>query len=99
MQFTGFVYTYIDQLLNHAARMQMRTCGRFTCPIVLGSLAGGGIHAVEHHPESTEAMFAHTPGLKVVIPSSPRRAYGQPEARRGVQALACLPAGNRGRNG
>lgn len=76
IQFTGFAYTCIDQLLNHAARMRSRTCGRLTCPMVLRSPAGGGIHAVEHHSESPEAMFAHTPGLRVVIPSSPRRAYG-----------------------
>ena len=76
IQFTGFAYTCIDQLLNHAARMRSRTRGRLTCPMVLRSPAGGGIHAAEHHSESPEAMFAHTPGLKVVIPSSPRRAYG-----------------------
>jgi len=76
IQFTGFAYTCIDQLLNHAARMRSRTRGRLTCPMVLRSPAGGGIHAAEHHSESPEAMFAHTPGLKVVTPSSPRRAYG-----------------------
>lgn len=76
IQFTGFAYTCIDQLLNHAARMRTRTRGRLTCPMVLRSPAGGGIHAVEHHSESPEAMFAHIPGLKVVIPSSPRRGYG-----------------------
>lgn len=76
IQFTGFAYTCIDQLLNHAARMRTRTRGRLTCPMVLRSPAGGGIRAVEHHSESPEAMFAHIPGLKVVIPSSPRRSYG-----------------------
>jgi pyruvate dehydrogenase E1 component beta subunit len=76
IQFTGFVYACIDQLLNHASRMRARTRGRLTCPLVLRSPAGGGIHAPEHHSESPEAMFAHTPGLKVVTPSSPRRAYG-----------------------
>ena len=76
IQFTGFVYTCIDQLLNHASRMRARTRGRLTCPMVLRSPAGGGIHAPEHHSESPEAMFAHTPGLKVVTPSSPQRAYG-----------------------
>jgi len=76
IQFTGFAYTCIDQLLNHAGRMRARTCGRLTCPMVLRSPAGGGIHAIEHHSESPEAMFAHMPGIKVVIPSSPRRAYG-----------------------
>jgi len=76
IQFTGFAYVCIDQLLNHASRLRCRTRGRLTCPMVLRSPAGGGIHAVEHHSESPEAMFAHIPGLKVVIPSSPDRAYG-----------------------
>jgi pyruvate dehydrogenase E1 component beta subunit len=76
IQFTGFAYSCIDQLINHASRMRTRTQGRLTCPMVLRSPAGGGIRAVEHHSESPEAMFAHIPGLKVVIPSSPRRAYG-----------------------
>jgi 2-oxoisovalerate dehydrogenase E1 component beta subunit len=76
IQFTGFAYACIDQMLNHAARLRTRTRGRLTCPMVLRAPAGGGIHAVEHHSESPEAMFAHIPGLKVVIPSSPVRAYG-----------------------
>ena len=76
IQFIGFAYSCIDQLINHASRMRTRTQGRLTCPMVLRSPAGGGIRAVEHHSESPEAMFAHIPGLKVVIPSSPRRAYG-----------------------
>jgi pyruvate dehydrogenase E1 component beta subunit len=76
IQFTGFAYACIDQLLNHASRLRSRTRGRLTCPLVLRSPAGGGIHAPEHHSESPEAMFAHIPGLKVVIPSSPARAYG-----------------------
>jgi 2-oxoisovalerate dehydrogenase E1 component beta subunit len=76
IQFAGFAYTCIDQILNHAARLRTRTRGRLTCPMVLRSPAGGGIKAVEHHSESPEAMFAHIPGLKVVMPSSPVRAYG-----------------------
>ena len=76
IQFTGFIYPAIDQLANHASRIRTRTRGRLTCPMVLRSPCGGGIHAVEHHSESPEAMFAHIPGLRVVIPSSPRRAYG-----------------------
>jgi pyruvate dehydrogenase E1 component beta subunit len=76
IQFTGFAYACIDQLLNHASRLRARTRGRLTCPMVLRSPAGGGIKAVEHHSESPEAMFAHTPGLKIVMPSSPARAYG-----------------------
>jgi 2-oxoisovalerate dehydrogenase E1 component beta subunit len=76
IQFAGFAYTCIDQMLNHAARLRTRTRGRITCPLVLRTPAGGGIRAVEHHSESPEAMFAHIPGLKVVIPASPARAYG-----------------------
>ena len=75
IQFTGFIYPVIDQLANHAARLRTRTRGRLTCPMVLRSPCGGGIHAPEHHSESPEAMFTHIPGLRVVIPSSPRRAY------------------------
>jgi pyruvate dehydrogenase E1 component beta subunit len=76
IQFTGFIYPAIDQLLNHAARLRTRTRGRLTCPMVLRSPCGGGIRAPEHHSESPEAILAHIPGLRVVIPSSPARAYG-----------------------
>ncbi len=76
IQFMGFIYPAIDQLVNHASRLRRRTQGRLTCPMVLRVPHGGGIHAPEHHSESTEAMLAHIPGLRVVIPSSPRRAYG-----------------------
>jgi len=76
IQFSGFLYPAIDQLANHASRLRTRTRGRLTCPMVLRSPCGGGIRALEHHSESNEAMFAHIPGLRVVIPSSPRRAYG-----------------------
>lgn len=76
IQFMGFIYPAIDQLLNHAARLRHRTQGRLTCPMVLRAPTGAGIHAPEHHSESTETLFAHIPGLRVVIPSSPARAYG-----------------------
>ena len=76
IQFMGFIYPAIDQILNHASRLRTRTRGRLSCPMVLRAPFGGGIHAPEHHSESTEAMFAHIPGLRVVIPSSPARAYG-----------------------
>ena len=76
IQFTGFIYPAIDQLVNHASRLRTRTRGRLTCPMVMRSPAGGRIRAIEHHSESPEAMFAHIPGLRVVIPSSPARAYG-----------------------
>ncbi len=75
-QFMGFIYPAFNQIINHAARMRNRTRGRLTCPAVFRAPFGGGIHAPEHHSESTEALFAHIPGLQVVIPSSPRRAYG-----------------------
>src|SRR5262249_20417117 len=76
IQFTGFIYPAIDQLVSHASRLRTRTRGRLTCPMVVRSPTGGGIRAIEHHSESPEAMFAHIPGLRVVIPSSPARAYG-----------------------
>ncbi len=76
IQFMGFIYPTIDQLVNHAARLRTRTRGRLTCPMVLRAPFGGGVHAPEHHSESAEAMLTHIPGLRVVIPSSPRRAYG-----------------------
>lgn len=75
-QFMGFIYPAIDQLVNHASRLRNRTRGRLSCPIVMRAPMGAGIHAPEHHSESTEAMFAHIPGVRVVIPSSPARTYG-----------------------
>jgi 2-oxoisovalerate dehydrogenase E1 component beta subunit len=76
IQFTGFIYPAIDHIINHASRLRHRTRGRMACPLVLRSPCGAGIHAPEHHSESPEALFAHIPGLRVVIPSSPMRAYG-----------------------
>ena len=76
IQFTGFIYPIVDQVLNHAARLRNRTRGRLSCPLVIRSPCGAGIHAPEHHSESPEALFAHIPGLRVVMPSSPSRAYG-----------------------
>lgn len=76
IQFMGFIYSTLDQMINHASRLRNRTRGRLSCPMVLRAPFGGGIHAPEHHSESTEALFAHVPGLRVVIPSSPARAYG-----------------------
>lgn len=75
-QFMGFIYPAMNQIIAHAARMRNRTRGRLHCPIVFRAPFGGGIRAPEHHSESTEALFAHIPGLQVVIPSSPKRAYG-----------------------
>ena len=75
-QFMGFIYAGMEHIISHAARMRNRTRGRLHCPLVYRAPFGGGIHAPEHHSESTEALFAHIPGLRVVIPSSPQRAYG-----------------------
>lgn len=75
-QFDGFVYPMIDHIVCHAARMRNRTRGRLSCPMVLRVPWGGGIRAPEHHSEANEALFAHIPGLRVVMASSPGRAYG-----------------------
>ena len=76
IQFMGFIYAAMEQLLSHAARLRSRTRGRYHCPIVVRTPYGGGIHAPEHHSESSEALFAQIPGLKVVVPSTPSEARG-----------------------
>src|SRR4029078_4303661 len=76
IHFMGFLSPCIDQLVNHASRLRHRTQGRLTCPMVLRTPHGAGIRAPEHHSEATEAMLAHIPGLRVVTPHSPERAYG-----------------------
>ena len=76
IQFMGFIFPAADHIISHCARMRNRTRGRLTLPLVIRAPFGGGIHAPECHSESTEAIFAHIPGLKVVIPSNPSRAYG-----------------------
>ncbi len=76
MQFSGFVYPAFNQILSHIARMRNRTRGKYTVPVVIRMPYGGGIKALEHHSESPEAFFAHIPGLKVVIPSTPYDAKG-----------------------
>ncbi|APR05094.1 alpha-ketoacid dehydrogenase subunit beta [Thauera chlorobenzoica] len=76
IQFSGFLYPALDHLINHASRLRNRSRGRLSCPLVLRTPCGAGIHAPEHHSESPEAMLAHVPGLRVVMPSSPARAYG-----------------------
>ena len=72
IQFMGFIYSTLDQMISHAARLRWRTRGRLMCPMVLRAPFGGGIRALEHHSESTEALFAQVTGLRVVIPSSPQ---------------------------
>jgi pyruvate dehydrogenase E1 component beta subunit len=74
IQFSGFAYENFHQLENHAARMRWRTRGRLTVPLVMRAPYGGGVRALEHHSESRETYWAHTPGLKMVIPSGPRNA-------------------------
>ena len=76
IQFMGFLYPALDQIVNHMSRMRNRTRGRLSCPVVMRMPHGGGIHAPEHHSESTESMLCHIPGIRVVCPSSPARAYG-----------------------
>ncbi len=74
MQFSGFSYLAMQQLESHAARLRWRSQGRYTVPMVVRMPYGGGVRALEHHSESKEVYFAHTPGLKMVIPSGPRNA-------------------------
>lgn len=75
IQFMGFLYSTLDQVINHASRLRTRTRGRLSCPLVLRAPYGGGVKAPEHHSESMEALFAHIPGIRLLIPSSPRKAY------------------------
>ena len=74
IQFSGFSYQTFHQIENHAARLRWRSQGRYHVPMVLRTPYGGGVRALEHHSESREAYWAHTPGLKMVIPSGPRNA-------------------------
>jgi pyruvate dehydrogenase E1 component beta subunit len=76
IQFEGFLYPCLDQINNHIGRMRNRSRERFTCPLVIRTPYGGGIHAPEHHSDSPEAILAHMPGIKVVIPSTPYEAKG-----------------------
>jgi len=76
IQFSGFVYPGFNQIISHASRLRNRTRGRYTVPLVIRMPYGGGIRALEHHSESMEALFMHTPGIKVVIPSNPYDAKG-----------------------
>lgn len=76
MQFMGFSYPALDQVISHVSRIRNRSRHRFTAPLVIRLPYGGGIGAAEHHSESTEALYAHTPGLKVVVVSRPVDAAG-----------------------
>ena len=76
IEFGGFMYSGLDHLINHAARIRNRSRGRFTCPMVVRTPYSAGIRALEHHSESMETLYIHTPGLKVVVPSTPSEAKG-----------------------
>jgi len=76
IQFMGFVYEAYHQIVDHAARLRNRTRGRYFVPMVIRMPYGAGVKALEHHSESTEAIFCHIPGLKVVVPATPRDARG-----------------------
>ncbi|MBT8203185.1 MAG: alpha-ketoacid dehydrogenase subunit beta [Acidimicrobiia bacterium] len=76
IQFLGFAYPAYDQIVSHISRIRTRSQHRFTAPLVIRIPYGAGIGAAEHHSESTEAIFAHTPGIKVVVPSTPADAAG-----------------------
>lgn len=76
IQFDGFLPAVLDQVICHMGRLRNRTSGRNSLPMVLRAPHGGLIHAPEHHSESPEAYFTHTPGIKVVIPSTPEDAKG-----------------------
>lgn len=74
MQFSGFSYLGLHQLEQHAARFRWRTRGGYSMPITIRMPYGAGVHALEHHSESKEVLYAHIPGLKMVVPSGPRNA-------------------------
>jgi pyruvate dehydrogenase E1 component beta subunit len=76
IQFSGFVFPGYNQIVTHMARYRNRTKGTYNLPMVLRMPYGGGIRALEHHSESIETLFAHIPGLKVVIPSTPYDTKG-----------------------
>lgn len=76
IQFSGFLPSTFDQLISHASRIRNRSRGKYTCPLVVRAPCSGGIRAPEHHSESTETCYIHIPGLKVVIPSTPKDAKG-----------------------
>lgn len=76
MQFCGFIYPAMNQLISHVTRMHNRSRGKYRVPMVIRMPYGGGINALEHHSESMEALFGHIPGLKVVVPSTPYDAKG-----------------------
>ncbi|HLC68759.1 MAG TPA: transketolase C-terminal domain-containing protein, partial [Candidatus Bilamarchaeaceae archaeon] len=76
IQFEGFTFPAYDQIVSHVARIRNRSRGRFTCPLVVRTPYGGGVRALEHHSEAPETLYAHVPGLTVIIPSTPYDTKG-----------------------
>jgi 2-oxoisovalerate dehydrogenase E1 component beta subunit len=76
IQFLDFIYPAFDQIVSEAAKMRYRSGGEWTCPMTIRAPSGGGIRGGHYHSQSSEAYFAHTPGLRVVMPSTPRDAKG-----------------------
>lgn len=76
IQFAGFLYPALDQILSHLGRVRHRSRGRYSVPMVIRAPYGGGVHTPEQHSDSPEGILAHVPGVKVVVPSSPARAKG-----------------------
>jgi pyruvate dehydrogenase E1 component subunit beta len=76
IQFLDFIYPAFDQIVSEAAKMRYRSGGEYTCPMVIRTPYGGGIRGGHYHSQSSEAYFCHTPGLKVVIPSTPADTKG-----------------------
>ncbi len=76
LQFEGFTFPAFNQILSNVARIQNRSRGKYRAPMVIRFPYGGGVNALEHHSDSPEALFAHIPGLKVVVPSTPHDAKG-----------------------
>jgi 2-oxoisovalerate dehydrogenase E1 component beta subunit len=74
IQFLDFNYPAFDQIVSEAAKMRYRSGGEYTCPLVIRAPSGGGIRGGHYHSQSSEAYFCHTPGLKVVMPSTPSDA-------------------------
>ncbi|MGG4166655.1 alpha-ketoacid dehydrogenase subunit beta [Rossellomorea vietnamensis] len=76
VQFLGFIYPAYEQIMTHASRIRARTLGHFSCPMVIRAPYGAGVRAPEIHSDSTEALFTHMPGIKVVCPATPYDAKG-----------------------
>src|SRR5918999_1589576 len=76
IQFADFIFPAFNQIVSEAARIRYRTDGDFSCPLVIRSPYGGGVHGALYHSQSVEALYAHVPGLKVVVPSTPYDAKG-----------------------